>query len=71
MPERSIYKAYLTAINQSQHFIYIGTIHYLELMKVENQYFISSIDTTEPKNRILKALYNRQADLTAENFKNL
>jgi len=48
VPERSIYKAYLAAINGAQHYIYI-----------ENQYFISSIDTTAPKNRILKALYNR------------
>jgi len=46
--EQSIYKAYLTAISEAKHFIYI-----------ENQYFISSIDTTHPKNRIIKALYKR------------
>jgi phospholipase D1/2 len=46
--ERSIEKAYLYAIQLAQHLIYI-----------ENQYFISGIDQNKPKNRILKALYER------------
>lgn len=48
--EQSIYKAYLTFIKESEHFIYI-----------ENQYFISSIDLPAPKNRIAEALYRRYA----------
>ncbi|PRP81671.1 phospholipase D, Pi-PXPH-PLD [Planoprotostelium fungivorum] len=46
--ERSIYKAYLTAIREAKHFIYI-----------ENQYFISSINKMRPKNKILKTLHKR------------
>jgi phosphatidylserine/phosphatidylglycerophosphate/cardiolipin synthase-like enzyme len=47
-PETSIYKAYITLIRESEHFIYI-----------ENQYFISSIDLPAPKNRIAEAIYKR------------
>ena len=46
--ERSIYKAYLSTIKNAKHCIYI-----------ENQYFISSIDREVPKNKVLKALYQR------------
>eukprot|EP01117_Protostelium_nocturnum_P008284 TRINITY_DN2958_c0_g2_i2.p1 TRINITY_DN2958_c0_g2~~TRINITY_DN2958_c0_g2_i2.p1 ORF type:complete len:1421 (-),score=501.03 TRINITY_DN2958_c0_g2_i2:57-4319(-) len=46
--EVSIYKAYLTAIKQAKHFIFI-----------ENQYFISSINRMRPKNKILKTLHKR------------
>eukprot|EP00027_Filamoeba_sp_ATCC50430_P013027 CAMPEP_0168572504 /NCGR_PEP_ID=MMETSP0413-20121227/17974_1 /TAXON_ID=136452 /ORGANISM="Filamoeba nolandi, Strain NC-AS-23-1" /LENGTH=364 /DNA_ID=CAMNT_0008605567 /DNA_START=42 /DNA_END=1137 /DNA_ORIENTATION=- len=46
--ERSVYKAYVSAIKKAQHFIYI-----------ENQYFISSINRIRPKNKILAALYER------------
>jgi phospholipase D1/2 len=48
MPERSIYKAYVRMIEESEHFILI-----------ENQFFISSIDRASPKNRVLLALFNR------------
>jgi phospholipase D1/2 len=47
-PENSIYKAYVSFIKESRHFIYI-----------ENQYFISSIDLPAPKNKIAEALYKR------------
>jgi phospholipase D1/2 len=47
-PEQSIYKAYLSLIRESQHFIFI-----------QNQYFISSIETSSPKNRIAEAIYLR------------
>ncbi len=56
--ERSIEKAYLYGIQLSQHFIYIGT-RGSEYNSLENQYFISGIDQTKPKNRIAKALYER------------
>lgn len=46
--ERSIYKGYISAIKTSQHFIYI-----------ENQYFISAIERNVPKNKLLKAIYQR------------
>lgn len=47
-PEQSIYKAYVSMIEESEHTIFI-----------QNQYFISSIDQPSPKNRILEALYQR------------
>jgi len=43
-----VYKAYLYAIKNAKHFIYI-----------ENQYFISSINRIRPKNRIAEAIYLR------------
>jgi phospholipase D1/2 len=46
--ERSIYRGYVSAIKNAQHFVYI-----------ENQYFISAIDRDTPKNRLLKAIYQR------------
>jgi len=46
--ESSIYLAYLTLIRTAQHFIYI-----------ENQYFISSVSASYPRNRIAKAIYLR------------
>jgi phospholipase D1/2 len=47
-PEQSIYKAYVDMITDAQHLIFI-----------QNQYFISSIDKSAPKNRLLDALYRR------------
>lgn len=47
-PEQSIYKAYIHLIQTSKHYIYI-----------QNQYFISSISRSSPKNRILEAIYRR------------
>eukprot|EP01087_Luapelamoeba_hula_P008735 TRINITY_DN2206_c0_g1_i1.p1 TRINITY_DN2206_c0_g1~~TRINITY_DN2206_c0_g1_i1.p1 ORF type:complete len:1114 (+),score=189.00 TRINITY_DN2206_c0_g1_i1:58-3399(+) len=60
IPEQSIYRGYLHAIKNAQHFIYI-----------ENQYFISSITRICPKNRIAEAIYNRvrQAILNKETFR--
>jgi phospholipase D1/2 len=46
--EKSIEKAYCYLIKLSQHYLYF-----------ENQYFISGVDQPQPKNRILKALYDR------------
>ncbi|KAL6070882.1 Phospholipase [Balamuthia mandrillaris] len=46
--EQSVYRAYLSAIKNAKHFIYI-----------ENQYFISSICRIRPKNRIAHALFER------------
>jgi len=48
LPEQSIYKAYIMAIEQSEHYIYI-----------ENQFFISAITRASPKNKLLEALYLR------------
>jgi len=47
-PEQSIYKAYVDLITEARHLIFI-----------QNQYFISSIDRSAPKNRLLDALYRR------------
>eukprot|EP01105_Mastigella_eilhardi_P026461 TRINITY_DN7694_c0_g1_i1.p1 TRINITY_DN7694_c0_g1~~TRINITY_DN7694_c0_g1_i1.p1 ORF type:complete len:1090 (-),score=267.05 TRINITY_DN7694_c0_g1_i1:1301-4570(-) len=57
--EQSIYKAYMSLIKNSEHFIYI-----------ENQYFISSIEGTEPENHVVQALFNRlkQAIVNAEDY---
>jgi phosphatidylserine/phosphatidylglycerophosphate/cardiolipin synthase-like enzyme len=47
-PERSVYMAILHYIERAQHYIYI-----------ENQYFISSMRRSYPKNRVLRAIYKR------------
>ena len=46
--ENSIYRAYVELIKAAEHYIFI-----------ENQYFISSINSKKPRNQIAKALFNR------------